>query len=257
LELENLTYQLWVYFFIFARVSGITFFIPFFSTTFVPVHIKVFITLFISYLVLFEVNGTFPINSSPLVIIFYLLMNFVFGSSVGLIANILFYAFQFAGETIGIQMGFAMANVFDPVTSDEISLISEFSFLFSMLLFFILKGPLILYSIIIDSFNKVPVVFTLAPDGFMVFSQKLFDVFTIGLQLSMPFIAFMILLKVALGIVSRLIPQVNVFMVGIPLEILVGFLLFLGVILIWEDQFTTLFFQLMEWIKNSMILLFQ
>ncbi|POZ92192.1 flagellar biosynthetic protein FliR, partial [Petrotoga halophila] len=82
-------------------------------------------------------------------------------------------------------------------------------------------------------------------------------VFTIGLQLSMPLIAFMILMKVALGIVSRLIPQVNVFMVGIPLEILVGFLLFLGVILIWEDQFTTLFFQLIEWIKNSMILLFQ
>ncbi len=77
-----------------------------------------------------------------------------------------------------------------------------------------------------------------------MFSQKLFDVIIIGVKLSMPVIAFMILIKVALGIVSRLIPQVNVFMVGMPIEILVGFLLFLGVIMIWEDQFTTLFFSI-------------
>lgn len=255
--LENLSYSLWVYFFIFARIAGITFFLPFFSTRFAPVQVKVFITLFISYLVLLENNGTFPINSSPLAIVFYLVMNFLFGTTIGLIANIIFYAFQFAGETIGIQIGFAMANVFDPVTNDEISLISEFSFLLSVFLFFLFKGPMILYSIIIDSFDKIPIVFTFNPEGYFVFSQKLFDVFSIGIQLAMPLVAFMILIKVALGIVSRLIPQVNVFMVGIPLEILVGFLLLIGVIVIWEDQFSYLFFQLIEWIRKSMMLLSQ
>lgn len=239
------------------RLTGIILFIPFFSTQFVPVNIRVLITLFISYITLLNINSSFPINSSAGLIIYYLVLNFLIGLSIGIITNILFYAIQFAGEIIGMQMGFAMANVFDPVTNDEISLISELSFLFAILIFFILKGPLIFYTIIMDSFNKVPVLFDLNSAGFLTFSQKLFDVFTIGLQLSMPLIAFMIIIKVALGIVSRLIPQVNVFMVGIPLEILVGFILFLGVILIWEEQISNMFFQLIQWIKKSIILLSQ
>lgn len=121
--------------------------------------------------------------------------------------------------------------------------------------FFIIKGPLVLYTLIIDSFHKIPVIFNLNVESYAIFSQKLFDVFIIGLKFSMPIIAFMILLKVALGIVSRLIPQVNVFMVGLPIEILIGFLLLLGVIMIWGENFSALFFQLIEWIKKSMVLL--
>ncbi|HHV00794.1 MAG TPA: flagellar biosynthetic protein FliR [Defluviitoga tunisiensis] len=253
--LETLSYSMWIYFFIFFRLIGIVLFIPLFSSQFLPVHTKVFISLFISYLILPSVNDTMPLNSSVGSIVYYMILNFLIGITIGFITNILFYAVQFAGETIGMQMGFSVANVFDPLSNDEISILSEFSFLFSVLFFFIIKGPLILYTLVIDSFNKIPVIFNLNFENYSLFSQKLFDVIIIGVKLSMPVIAFMILIKVALGIVSRLIPQVNVFMVGIPIEILVGFLLFLGVIMIWEDQFTTLFFQLIEWIKKSMILL--
>lgn len=253
--LETLSYSMWIYFFIFFRLIGIVLFIPLFSSQFLPVHMKVFITLFISYLILPSVSETLPVNSSIGTVVYYMVLNFLIGITIGFITNILFYAVQFAGETIGMQMGFSVANVFDPLSNDEISILSEFSFLFSVLFFFIIKGPLILYTLVIDSFNKIPVIFNLNFENYSLFSQKLFDVIIIGVKLSMPVIAFMILIKVALGIVSRLIPQVNVFMVGIPIEILVGFLLFLGVIMIWEDQFTTLFFQLIEWIKKSMILL--
>ncbi|HQD62879.1 MAG TPA: flagellar biosynthetic protein FliR [Defluviitoga sp.] len=246
---------MWIYFFIFFRLVGIVFFIPLFSSQFLPVHMKVFISLFISYLILPSVNDTIPLNVPIGTIVYNMVLNFLIGITIGLITNILFYAVQFAGEIIGMQMGFSVANVFDPLSNDEISILSEFSFLFSVLFFFIIKGPLVLYTLIIDSFHKIPVIFNLNVESYAIFSQKLFDVFIIGLKFSMPIIAFMILLKVALGIVSRLIPQVNVFMVGLPIEILIGFLLLLGVIMIWGENFSALFFQLIEWIKKSMVLL--
>lgn len=78
------------------------------------------------------------------------------GITIGFITNILFYAVQFAGETIGMQMGFSVANVFDPLSNDEISILSEFSF--CLVFYFYNKGPLILYTLVIDSFNKIPVI---------------------------------------------------------------------------------------------------
>ncbi len=64
------------------------------------------------------------------------------GITIGFITNILFYAVQFAGETIGMQMGFSVANVFDPLSNDEISILSEFSFFCLVFYFFYNKGSL-------------------------------------------------------------------------------------------------------------------
>ncbi len=252
-----LDYKLWIFFFIFARLVGITLLIPYLSSTFVPTVVKIFIGLFLSYLILPSVNQVFPLDGNLFMISYHLLVNFLFGITIGIMIQLIFYAVQFAGEFMGIQMGFALANVLDPNLNEQVSLISQLSFIFASVIFFLFKGHILMYELIISSFEKVPALFLLDGNSYIVFAQKLGDILVIGLQFAMPITAFMIFIKVALGIISRLIPQMNVFMVGLPLNILVGFLIIMVVIVTWEEEISQIFFDMYYWVKKSMILLSQ
>jgi flagellar biosynthetic protein FliR len=240
-----------------ARLVGVTLLIPYFSSTFVPNVVKVFIVVFLSYLILPTVNQVFPIDGNVLMIVYHILINFILGVTIGIMIQLVFYAIQFAGEFMGIQMGFALANVLDPNLNEQVSLISQLSFLFASVTFFLLKGHILMYELIISSFEKVPVLFNLDGGSYIIFAQKLGDILVIGLQFAMPITAFMIFIKVALGIISRLIPQMNVFMVGLPLNILVGFLIIMVVIVTWEEEISQIFLEMYYWVKKSMILLSQ
>jgi len=85
----------------------------------------------------------------------------------------------------------------------------------------------------------------------MVLSQKLGDVMIIGVEFALPITAFMLLTNISLGIASRLMPQLNVFMIGLPMNIIIGFLIFTVVIYTWEENFTRLFFQIYTWLQNT------
>ncbi|MGM0640505.1 MAG: flagellar biosynthetic protein FliR [Thermotogota bacterium] len=250
-------YKLWIFFFVFARLAGITLLIPYLSSSFVPNVVKIFIGLFLSYLILPSVTQVFPIDGNLFMIFYHLLVNFLFGITIGIMIQLVFYAVQFAGEFMGIQMGFALANVLDPNLNEQVSLISQLSFIFASVIFFLLKGHILMYELIISSFEKVPALFSLDGNSYIVFAQKLGDILVIGLQFAMPITAFMIFIKVALGIISRLIPQMNVFMVGLPLNILVGFLIIMVVIVTWEEEISQIFFDMYYWVKKSIILLSQ
>jgi len=198
-----------------------------------------------------HVNADNAIKIDALTIVFYLLLNFTVGISIGIITQIIFSAVQFAGDFFGIQMGFALAEVLNPVYEEEVSLFSELTFLLTTMIFFIFKGHIWLYTLIIESFKKLPVIFSLNQDVFMVLSQKLGDVMIIGVEFALPITAFMLLTNISLGIASRLMPQLNVFMIGLPLNIIIGFLIFTVVIYTWEENFTRLFFQIYTWLQNT------
>ncbi|HNY36604.1 MAG TPA: flagellar biosynthetic protein FliR [Petrotogaceae bacterium] len=244
-------YQLWIYFFILIRIVGVSFFIPFFSTSLLPTPVKIFLVIFVSYICLPMSTQTMPLNTDALTIVFYLLLNFTVGISIGIITQIIFSAVQFAGDFFGIQMGFALAEVLNPVYEEEVSLFSELTFLLTTMIFFIFKGHIWLYTLIIESFKKLPVVFSLNQDVFMVLSQKLGDVMIIGVEFALPITAFMLLTNISLGIASRLMPQLNVFMIGLPMNIIIGFLIFTVVIYTWEENFTGLFFQIYTWLQST------
>ncbi|MDO7977346.1 flagellar biosynthetic protein FliR [Oceanotoga teriensis] len=253
--MELLSYKLWIYFFILTRLIGTFFYIPFINSNMVPRNVKIFIAIFLSYLILLNDNSNFPIDSSAMLIVYYLIVNFIIGITIGIVTNLIFYAVQFAGEFIGVQLGFAMANVLDPTLNEEVSILSQFSYIFVTFSFFIFKGHILIYNLFIESFNKVPVLFKLNGENYLIIASKISDILLIGLQFSMPIIAFMIFIKIALGIISRLMPQMNVFMVGLPLNVLVGFIIYMVVIVSWNEQFTKLFFEMYHWIENTMILL--
>ena len=233
-----------------ARFIGLGLLIPLFGGNSFPRAPKVFLTLCLSYMVFININQTYPVEVPISYIVNNLLSNFLVGIIIGIVMMLVLYSLQFAGEFIGFQMGFAMANIFNPDLEEEISIVSQLSYFFGIFIFFIFKGHIFMYTLLIESFEKVPVVFSFDSNIFMIVSIKLAEVFVIGFQFAMPLVAIMIFIKLSLGIISRLIPQMNVFMVGLPLQVGVGFLIFMVVVLTWKDEFLKAFFEIYSWVKN-------
>lgn len=147
----------------------------------------------------------------------------VVGFLMGFAVITLFAAVQFAGHLIGLQMGLAVANIFDPMSAGEISVIGEFYYLLSLLVFILINGHHYTLDALIRSFDLVPL-------GGAVFGQDIGRfltnltamVFTLAIKLSAPVVITLLIVNVVLGILSRTVPQMNVFIVGFPLSIGVG-----------------------------------
>ena len=147
------------------------------------------------------------------------------GVMIGLVAQLVFTAVTFAGTVIGYQMGFAAANIFDPQTTQQLSLMSQFINILALLAFLSLDGHHFFFKIIVESY-------ALLPPGFLDFShgavQQLMQMgsqmFILGLKFSAPILALLLIANLVLGILARVFPQLNVFMLSFPINIGISFL---------------------------------
>ena len=135
------------------------------------------------------------------------------------------------GEVFGLQLGFAVATLFDPQTFEETNIIGQLIYVLAMYVFVTVKGPHLILNSIIGSFQTIPV--DLLKMNNLVFYDVVklgSEVFRIGMEIGIPLIAFMVVVTFIIGILSRLMPQMNLFMVGLPLKVLVGILMLLGLL---------------------------
>jgi flagellar biosynthetic protein FliR len=161
--------------------------------------------------------------STTLGLMIVILSELVVGFLMGFTVVAFFSAVQFAGHLIGLEMGLAVANIFDPMSAGQISVIGEFYYLLSLLIFLLINGHHYALETLIRSFELVPL-------GGAVFEQDIGRfltnltamVFTLAIKLSAPVVITLLIVNVVLGILSRTVPQMNVFIVGFPLSIGVG-----------------------------------
>ncbi|MBB5172062.1 flagellar biosynthetic protein FliR [Texcoconibacillus texcoconensis] len=215
------------YVLILVRVTAFFVTLPFFSYENIPGMYKVGIALFVSWLIFFafewpilEIDGTFA-----LLIIKELLV----GLTVGLVAMIMLYAIQIAGGFIDIKLGFMLANVMDPQTGSQSPMIGSFLYMFSMMFLLATDAHHMILDGVFYSYEYVPLDQLFLPMGdenvieFLVTSFN--TMFIIAFQMGMPIVGSIFLVDVALGMISRAVPQVNVFVVGLPLKIFLGFIM--------------------------------
>ncbi|AEX85155.1 hypothetical protein XO10_03635 [Marinitoga sp. 1135] len=243
--------RFWVWAIIFFRIAGMTISAPVIGSRTIPAKLKVFSALFLSWITLPLVNET--ITDLPVFyLITILLINMLLGILIGLISYIPIAALQFAGQFFAFQMGFAMAGIFDPISGEESPIIGQLSFLIGIFAFLSFKMHIVLFQTIINSFSNIPLVFSINTHFFPEIISMFGKVFEIGLQLSIPMSAFMLFVNLSLGIVSRMIPQVNVFIVGIPLNIIVGTILLITIIDVWVEIFNNNMVEIVKWINSLM-----
>ncbi|SEM35384.1 flagellar biosynthetic protein FliR [Syntrophus gentianae] len=216
--------------FIFLRVSAMIAVMPVFGgDRTIPVAVKGGLSLLITFLLFPFVKIDLDAQSLEFIPMFAgMIGEVLIGSIIGFVARFIFAGIQFAGELIGYEMGFSMANVIDPVTSNQVSLISQLQYIVAILIFLTLNGHHVFFSAMAESFERIaPLQFHLS--GKLIQTVCLFskDVFVVAVKVSAPVVAVLVFTNLALGIVARTVPQINIFIIGFPIQIALGFI-FLG-----------------------------
>ncbi len=212
---------------IFVRTAAMIFFIPFLGARNVPRGFKIGLALFTSLILVSMVKiDTAIISADLLTLTAGIGAEIIIGFTIGLIARLIFSAVEMAGEIIGFQMGFSMVNVIDPQTSTHVPIIGQFQTILATLIFLTINAHHLFLAAIAESFTLVPPMrFTLSQQmmtGIVTLSR---DMFVLAVRIGAPVIVALFITNIALAIVSKTIPQMNVMMVGFPITIAGGLLI--------------------------------
>ena len=147
------------------------------------------------------------------------------GTLLGLTLRIAFAAVDIAGDLIGMQMSLSFAVFYDPQNAGQTAVLSEFLGLFAMLIFLALNGHLLTLSVLAESFKLLPIAATpFSPGGFASFLTWSSVLFSAGLLLALPLITALLIANLAMGVLARVAPQLNIFAVGFPVTLTTGFI---------------------------------
>jgi flagellar biosynthetic protein FliR len=147
------------------------------------------------------------------------------GIAMGFTMRLVFAAIEFAGEVASSTMGFSFATFFDPSSAGRTSAISQFLALVATMAFLALNAHLVLIEALVESFFTLPIAGTpLSLSAPLEMVRWGGQIFSSGLQLSMPIVAALLIVNIALAILTRAAPQLNLFGIGFPITIGAGFL---------------------------------
>jgi len=212
-------------FFIFIRIGTIFAIVPFFNAEIIPRRITTTIAFFLS-LVLMPVVPPVQIRPEQLNILVFLsivLQQVLIGAALGLAVDVIYSGIQIAGEIIGFQMGFSIANVVDPMSGISAPIISNVLYITAFLLFFTMQGHHMLIKAMVDSFAVIPLgEFRAHPEFMMSVLAYASQMFVIGVKISAPVVGILLLINVAFAVIARALPQMNVFIMAFPVTIAIG-----------------------------------
>lgn len=208
-----------------ARVAGFMSAIPVYFGSQTPPRIKMGIVFAFALLLFPLLSQNLPqISFSPVAFLLFVVSETLLGLLLGLMSRLIFTAVEFGGTIIGYQMGFAAANVFDPQHQNQVSLISQFQNVFAILVFLALDGHHIFLQTAVKSYQLLPPgQLNLAGGAIPYLMELTTRMFTLGVQFSAPVLAVLLLSGLILGILARVFPQLNVFLLSFPLNIGISF----------------------------------
>lgn len=210
---------------VFLRVSSMLYVFPVFSAPQIPTMVRLGLGGIISYL-LWRIVPVVHLPHGLYGLVLAGTSQVVLGMIVGFVAALVFTGIQFAGELIDLQIGFAVANVINPQTQQSITIIGEFQLAIATLVFLATNSHYFLIEGIAGSFSLVPLPYisldpSVAGNVTMFFSQAFLIVF----RIAAPVVAALFITNVMLGFMARVAPQMNVFVVGLPIQVGVGLIM--------------------------------
>ncbi len=230
---------------VFVRCSGIFLVSPFFSSQNIPNRFKVGLIFFLSIIL----TSTLQISVSDLEIpmIVLIFKELLVGSIIGFISYIFFSSFYVMGQIVDMNIGFGMINVVDPQNRIQVPLMGNFYYILAFLLLLTIDGHHTIINSIVDSYEFIPIGAFKITENIAYFIINLISkMFILGFRLSMPVFFTMFLLDILLGILVRTIPQMNIFVVGLPLKIFIGIIAILISIPVFNGIVSNSFKELIE-----------
>jgi flagellar biosynthetic protein FliR len=217
-ELQSLAAQ---YFWPFVRVLALVAAAPVLGHRAVPARLKVGLALLLTALVAPLLPPSPPLDAPGALLL--LAQQLLVGIALGIVMQVAFAATALAGDAIGLQMGLSFATFVDPQHSGQTPMLGTFFVLLATLVFFAIDGHLVLLAALVESFAHLPVSAELpAASSWRTLVGWGGELFRIGLHLALPVLAAMLATNIALGVLMRAAPQLNLFAVGFPIALVVG-----------------------------------
>lgn len=213
---------------VFLRVATALAVMPLFGYRGLALPVKAGLAAFVALLLLPTITLAGGTNLSGMGLLAFIglaLPEILAGLVLGITTHFLFYGVEMAGQLIGIQMGFGIVAVLDPMTETQVSIISQLQYLFAILIFLSFNGHHFLLEGLAKSYSAAPLGGVSLSSGLVETVVRLAgEIFVAAFKIAAPVTAALILTEVALGILARTVPQMNIFIVGFPLKIGVGLL---------------------------------
>ncbi len=224
LTTAQLTAFLAAFVFPMARILALVATAPVLGNRGVPARIRLGLGLALT-LVIAPLAGPIPdLSPSSFEGLLVLMQQIVIGTAMGLAMRVAFAAVDMAGELIGLQMGLGFANFFDPTQGSNAPVVAQFMGLLAVLFFLAFNGHLLIISTLAQSFSVLPIGADLfgaqAAYRLVTWGGQMFES---GLTLALPVVAALLIANLTLGVLTRTAPQLNIFAVGFPITLMLGF----------------------------------
>ncbi|HBG46120.1 MAG TPA: flagellar biosynthetic protein FliR [Deltaproteobacteria bacterium] len=238
--------------FVLVRTGSILMAAPIFGAVNVPMQIKLGLTMLIAVL-LTPLTPQVPLPQSAFALAASVGGEVLIGITIGLAIRFVLSGIEFAGQVAGFQMGIGMATVYDPLHGSQVTVLGKFLSILTLLIFLSVNGHLMVIMALKKSFDAIPPYgFNFSGelmDGFLAFSR---EIFVLAFKFSAPVVAILIFVNVALGIMARTVPQINMFVIGFAITIFVGFLMIAMSLPVFETAVTAVFDQMWQGVFNLM-----
>jgi flagellar biosynthesis protein FliR len=225
---QSLPGDVLLYALVFARVGAMVMTLPALGEAMVPPRVRLMLALSLVILLEPVVGKTYPANATatPILLVGMLTLETIIGLAIGMLLRMIMTAVGTAGNVIAMQSGLAFAQTFDPSAQTQSALVSTFLSLLALVLIFSANLHHLLIAGIEQSFTLFPPGKIFPTGDFAKLAiETVSEAFTLGVQMASPFLVFGLILYGGAGFVARLMPQVQIFFLAMPLNILAGFIL--------------------------------
>jgi flagellar biosynthetic protein FliR len=219
---SQLAFSVWPFF----RIAGVFMVAPVFGARLVPARVRLALTVTATIVMapLLPPAPPFELSLPAGVVI---VKEVVLGIAMGFCLQLIFDALIFAGQTIAMGMGLGLATMIDPQRGIAVPVVSQFFVILGMLIFLSLGGHLAIVRLIADSFTLLPLGESLSRDGLWQLANWGGQMFAGAVRIALPATTALLVANIAFGVMSRAAPTLNLFSVGLPAGLLIGFLLLL------------------------------
>jgi flagellar biosynthesis protein FliR len=214
-----------LFFWPFTRIMAWIMVDPIFGNLAVPRRVKVFTALLLTVVLAPLLPPLPPVNPASAEGLLVLVQQILIGASLGFVMRAVFAGIEMAGHLTGLQMGLGFATFFDPQNAAQTPVVAQFLTLFTVLVLLSVNGHLLLIHALSESFRTLPVgMGGIGPEDIHTLVLWGGEIFRLGVLLSLPVIAALLITNLSIGVMTRAAPQLNIFAVGFPLTLAAGFL---------------------------------
>jgi flagellar biosynthetic protein FliR len=213
-----------LFLFPFVRILAWLSFDPLLGNRAVPMRVRVALAMVLAMAVTPILPTDTPVRLASGDGVLILLQQIAIGAALGFSLRIVFSAIEFAGQLMGLQMGLSFATLFDPVNGAQTQVVAQLLTLTTVLILFAFNGHHLVITALVQSFQEIPIGSTFSAGGFAMLAHWGGTLFAVGLHISLPVTAALLATNLTIGMMSRASPQLNIFAIGFPLTLGVGFM---------------------------------